>query len=252
MNWRSSAQVVIAIAILLAGLRVFLIYRSRNETTAVTSNQPLLRREMQADDYVVPSRSHAYDQESAKELKGKQVWAKNVKDWPYYRYHGQRADLAKPAGSLAPLDHFQIEDVVSQTDPRANRQTGGAGPHVIAKQLLAVLKPSGVGAKVATSIGTFNQDGYTIEVNELFYFEDPHQLYKHWPAETWAAIDKHQLLVGMSALQAGFAVGAVDEVLSGDDKNSTVLFSSQGKPAEVTFVDGRIAKIVPTAEPKQK
>src|SRR6266404_6334357 len=201
-RFKSGLQIAIAVAIFLAGLRVFFIYRSRHETTNVTSNQPLLRREMQADDYVVPSRSHADDLQSAKELVGKQVWTKNVKDWPYYRSDGKKADIAKPAGSLVPLDHFQIEDVISQTDPRANRQKGASSqPHVVAKQLLAVLKPSGDGAKVATSIGTFNQDGYTILVNELFYFEDPHQLYKHWPAETWAAIDKHELLVGMSALQ---------------------------------------------------
>src|SRR5437763_16393168 len=112
-RWKSGLQIAIAVAIILAGLRVWLIYRSRHETTNVTSNQPLLRREMQADDYVVPSRSHAYDLQSAKELVGKQVWVKNIKDWPSYRSDGKKADLTKPSGSLVPLDHFQIEDVIS-------------------------------------------------------------------------------------------------------------------------------------------
>jgi hypothetical protein len=248
---RSSTQIVLAIAILLASIRVFFIYSGRHEATNVTtSNQPLLRREMQADDYVVPSRSHAYDLESAKELVGKQVWVKDIKEWPYYRYDGRKGDLAKAAGTLTPLDHYQIDSVISQNDVRTGR--GGSGPHVIAKQLLAVLKPSGNGSPLATSIGTFNQDGYSIFVNEVFYFEDPHQLYKHWPAETWAAIDRHELAVGMSALQAGFAAGAPAEVLSGDDKNSTVRFSNRGKPVEVTFVNGRITKIVPSSKPDVK
>jgi len=42
----------------------------------------------------------------------------------------------------------------------------------------------------------------------MFFFEDPHQLYKHWPAETWSAIDQHQAKQGMSELQAAFALGA--------------------------------------------
>src|SRR5438270_6079739 len=121
-RWKSGLQIAIASAILLAGLRVFLIYRSRNEATNVTNNnQPLLRREMQADDYVVPTKSHAYDLESARELIGKQVWAKNVKDWQVYPCDGHKAYLTKPVGSLTPLEHFEIAEVISQTDPRANR-----------------------------------------------------------------------------------------------------------------------------------
>src|SRR4029077_18237783 len=109
--------------------------RSRHDTIPITSNQPLLRHEMQADDYVVPSRSHAYDLKSAKELVGKQVWVKDIKDWPYYRYDGRKAELAKPVGPLVPLDHFQIEDVIMQTDTRSNAKKGASGePRVIAKR----------------------------------------------------------------------------------------------------------------------
>ena len=39
---------------------------------------------------------------------------------------------------------------------------------------------------------------YTFYTDELFFYDDPHQLYKHWGPAIWNSIDHHQATTGMS------------------------------------------------------
>ncbi len=43
--------------------------------------------------------------------------------------------------------------------------------------------------------------------DNIFFIEDPRELYKHWPADVWKAVDEHRVLPGMNELQASFALG---------------------------------------------
>ena len=33
---------------------------------------------------------------------------------------------------------------------------------------------------------------YTFYTDEIFFYDDPHELYKHWGPEIWKAVDAHQ------------------------------------------------------------
>ena len=41
----------------------------------------------------------------------------------------------------------------------------------------------------------------------LFFYDDPHGIYDHWPKDVWAAIDAHQVKPGMSELETRMAIG---------------------------------------------
>jgi hypothetical protein len=95
----------------------------------------------------------------------------------------------------------------------------------------------------AVPIG-FEADGqYKIYSDEMFYVEDPHDLYKHWPAEVWQAIGQHEVKPGMDELQADFAVGmgVPDAGASSDQK--TVRYPNGGKPLVVSYNGGKATEI---------
>jgi hypothetical protein len=81
--------------------------------------------------------------------------------------------------------------------------------------------------------------------DDMLFIEDPHQLYKHWPADVWSAIDQHQVKPGMNDLQADFAAGMGVPEPGGDDDNKTVNYPNGGKPLSVTYRNGKITDIKP-------
>ena len=99
------------------------------------------------------------------------------------------------------------------------------------------------GKSFAVPIG-FESDGqYKIYSDEMFYVEDPHDLYKHWPADVWQSVQQHEVKPGMNELQADFAVGmgVPDAGASSDEK--TVHYPNGGKPLVVTYRGGKAAEI---------
>jgi hypothetical protein len=94
------------------------------------------------------------------------------------------------------------------------------------------------------SIGTNTGDDFTFNVNEIFYYEDPHELYKHWPPDVWHAIDQHQVQKGMNELQVSFALGSMVGASPGDYGNRWAQYRSNGKLVTVTFDKNRVVEIV--------
>ena len=84
-------------------------------------------------------------------------------------------------------------------------------------------------------------------MNDLFFFADPHELYKHWPPETWQAIDNHQAKPGMNEIQVSMALGT-SATGSGEYGNRTLEFTNNGHPVTVTFENNRAVSV--TAEQK--
>ena len=64
-------------------------------------------------------------------------------------------------------------------------------------------------AQYAVPVGYYEAGNYTFSTDEIFFYSDPHVLYKHWGAAMWAHIDKHEAVPGMSENQAMMALGEV-------------------------------------------
>ena len=81
-------------------------------------------------------------------------------------------------------------------------------------------------------------------IDEIFFLQDPHELYDHWPKAVWEAVDRHEVTKGMSEQQAAFALGAGALHGDGDYGNRTLEFQQGDKRVLVTFAGNRANAIV--------
>ncbi len=95
----------------------------------------------------------------------------------------------------------------------------------------------------AVPIGFENDGQYTIYSDEMFYVEDPRELYKHWPADVWQAVQQHEVKPGMNELQADFAVGMGVPDAGASSEDRTVRYPNGGKPLVVTYSEGKATEI---------
>ncbi len=232
-------QVALALAIAVAGVRAGYILYERHEDFVAAQKQERAKQAgySNADYYVTPKKLYPYDLKSAKQLTEQPVWVKEGYRYTYYPYDSarKRTDFGYEAGLLLPIERLEVKDVVSDIPV-------GAGNR---RQVMAVFKREG--KSYAVPIG-FESDGqFKIYSDEMFYVEDPHDLYKHWPADTWQAIGQHEVKPGMDELQADFAVGmgVPDAGASSDEK--TVRYPNGGKPLVVIYRQGKAVEIKPGA-----
>jgi hypothetical protein len=239
-DWRKRLQVILLIVAALAVLRTGYIFYERRQPLPTEKKETYSTN---LDDYVTFPKVYPFDLKSAKkELNGKTVWVRAGNVVPYYRYNkaSKTADLASKAGLLPPLEKLQITDVVLQKTPTSLSAGQFA---VVQKQFLAIFNRPGEQGSFAAPIGTAVGDNFTFTANDIFFFADPHELYKHWPADVWKAIDQHQAKPGMSELQVGFALGTGGSVSTGDYGNRSIEFSNNGNPVKVTFEKNRAVAV---------
>jgi hypothetical protein len=227
-------QIALALAVVVAGVRAGYILYERHEDYAEAQKQVAAKNAgySNADYYVTPKKLYPYDLKSAKQLTQQPVWVKEGYRYTYYPYDParKRTDFAHEAGLLLPIERLEITDVVQDIPV-------GAGSR---RQVMAVFKKDG--KTCAVPIG-FEDDGqYKIYSDEMFYVEDPHALYKHWPADVWQAIARHEVRPGMDELQADFAVGmGVPDAGSSDEKR--VKYPNGGKALVVTYQGGKATEV---------
>jgi hypothetical protein len=234
-------QVITGVLLVLLFIRLgFILYQRHeankpaNKTVSYSSNM---------DDYVIPPKIHPYDLKTAtKEMVGKTLWVQAGNSVHYYPFSAatHTADLKHEKGLLSPLAKLQIKEIVAQK--------GSAGPlaegqvAVVQKQALAVFQMGEEPGTYAVPIGSGTGDEFEFTVNDLFFFADPHELYKHWPPETWQAIDSHQAKQGMNEIQVAMALGTA-ATGSGDYGNRTLEFENNGHPVSVTFVKNKATAV---------
>ena len=231
---KKKLQISLLVFVVIAIVRVGFMFYERRDTGG-GPKKPVTTYSSNMDDYVTPRKIFPYNVESAKkELAGKPVWVKTGNLLPYYSYDAatHSVNFKKQAGLLPPLAKLQIKDVVLQREPVALK-VGQVS--VIQKQIMAVFEKAGETGTYAASFGTNTGDDYVFNANDVFFFEDPHELYKHWPADTWSAIDQHQAKQGMSELQTSFALGTNMNADPGDFGNRTIEYANAGKPVTVVF-----------------
>jgi hypothetical protein len=188
---------------------------------------------LKADYYVTPKKLHAYDLRSARQLTEQAVWVKVGYQLTYYPYDRERhkTDFGHEAGLLPPLQKLAIQDVVTDASPQA--------PGI--KQVMACFSLEGNG--YAVPIGAVKGGDFEIYSDEIFFIEDPHDLYKYWPADVWKEIDAHEVQAGMSELQASFAIGMGVAEGSGEYGSRTLRYPNGGKPLAIRFENDKAVEI---------
>ncbi len=186
---------------------------------------------MTADDVVQPRKLFIDDLKSAHELAGKPVWVAAGYQLDYYPYAARHIDFAHRAGLLPTAEQLQIEDVLTEITPA---KLATRIPHGNQQVFVVFRLPKDV-REYATAIGYLEDSDSKFYCDDIFYYDDPHQMYKHWPADVWQAIDQHQPKPGMNELQASMALGQVQTSDSSNYGNRTVHYDVAGTDWTVTF-----------------
>ena len=226
-------QIALALALAIAGVRAGYILYQRHEDFLAAQKQERAKNAgySNADYYVTPKKLHPYDLKSAMQLTQQPEWVKEGYRYTYYRYVPvvKTVDFAHEAGLLGPLERVEIKDVMAVPAPGGRRQ------------VVATFEKDG--HSLAVPIG-FESDGqYKIYSDEMFYVEDPHELYKHWPADVWQAVERHEVKAGMNEMQADFAVGMGVPDAGASSNEKTVRYPNGGKPLVVIYRGGSATEI---------
>ncbi len=222
-------QIVLLIAIVAVGFNFLLNLRQRRSTVVVGQRQQQVA--VDPDFYVNPKKLHPQDLKDATELTKQPVWVREGYRFTYYPYSG-RPDTKNPVATLTPIEKLDIKDViVDHTTPGAE------------KQVMAVFEKEG--RRYAFPIGVEENGNYTIYSDDILYIQDPRELYKHWSADVWKAIDHHEVKPGMNELQASFAIGMGIPEGTGASDPRVVNYANNGHPVRVTYNGGKATEVQP-------
>lgn len=217
------------LVLLIFGVRIYFLWRERHES--MTEQPKVAERQLTQDDVVQPRKLYIDDLKSAKALIGKTVWVQSGYSLDYYPYAGHRIDFAHRAGLLPGAQPIAIEDIVTQKAPANLATRVPLGD----KQVFAIFTMPNDAKKYATAIGSMQGSDSTYYCDQMFYYDDPHSMYKYWGPQVWAAIDQHHPIAGMNELQTAMALGVIQQSDSSDIGNRTVEYDVDGKKWSVTF-----------------
>jgi hypothetical protein len=172
-------------------------------------------------------------------LVGTTVWMQDGYVIPYYPYTGGRVQFAQRVGLIPSIQRLEIKKIIKQAAPVTEDNGISHG----SRQVFAVFAMPGSPALYATPIGAIDatQEGYFTDM--LFFYDDPHTIYDHWPKDVWAAVDAHQVKPGMSELETRMAIGHKSHSESETKGNRTVSYDQAGKHWTVTFVKNQATEI---------
>jgi hypothetical protein len=191
------------------------------------------------DDLVFLKHKRPSSMADLKELVGTTVWVSAGGQLDYYPYAGKTVGYGKSEGTLLGAQRLVVKGTTEQVAPKAAtfRIPGGDRQAL----LVFTLPDSADATKLyAVPVG-YRQDGqYTFYTDEILFYDDPHELYKHWGPVVWKAVDSHQVINGMNERQVELSLGQVSKSTSQDYGNRMVVFANMGKPVAVTFVKNQV------------
>jgi hypothetical protein len=232
---KQKLQLALLLAMVVAGLRAGYILYQRYEDRVAADKQQQARNAGYSDPdyYVNPKKLHPYDLKSAKQLTQQPVWVKEGYRYTYNSYDSasHKVDFAHGAGLLLPIEKLEIKDVITAMPP-------GNGER---KQVMALFSKDG--KTYAVPIGYEADEQYKIYSDEMFFVEDPHDLYKHWPADVWQAVEQHEVKPGMNQMQADFAIGVGIPDGGGSASDRTLRYPNGGKPVVVVYQNGKATEV---------
>ncbi len=181
-----------------------------------------------------------------RELIGKTIWVSAGGQMDYYKDTGKHVDYAKPVGALLGAEPLVIRDVFEEKAPPNNRAVFRIAPGQ-RQVLLAFTMPNSSDPKAmyAVPVGNFDEGVYNFFTDEIFFYDDPHVLYKHWGPEMWAHVDKHEPALGMSENQAMMALGQTITPHGDNVGDRSVTFNNNDHPVTIDFEHNKAVKITP-------
>jgi hypothetical protein len=235
VKWAIGGVIVL---LLFVGGEILYLRHERNKPMVIKASE---REVIAEDDLVFLKKKRPDTVKDIKDLKGSTLWVSAGGQLEYYPFVGHAVQYGKSAGTLLGVEQLVVQDAVEQVAPKAAtfRIPGGD------KQVLLVFTKPGDPKEFAVPVGYRQAGQYTFYTDEIFFYDDPHELYKHWGPEIWKAVDTHQVILGMNERQVELALGQVSKSTSNDYGNRMVVFANLGKPMAVTFVKNKVTAFRP-------
>lgn len=234
--WQKIALIVLP-AILILGIGIWRIQVARNRPVAVQPRNE--ERHLSDEQMVQPRKLYIDDLKSARDLIGKPIWVQAGYELEYYPYTAHHVDFAHKSGVLPSVQQLDIRDIVTQKFPAGLETRVPRGTN----QAFAVFTMPGDPKEYATAIGTIQGNDSTYYCDNVFYYDDPHQMYKFWPSDIWQAVDQHQPKAGMTELEVAMALGVMQRSDSSNYGNRTVDYDAGGKHWKVTFENDKVTQV---------
>ena len=240
MTFSKKIAIGITVALVLAlAIRVALIYQERHDTGPAPQAV-----KTDPDELVFLKKQRPSSLADEKQLTGKTVWVSAGGQLDYYPAAAHHADYAHSAGTLRGVQPLAIKDAFEQVAPAsATFRIPGGDRQVL---LIFTLPNSTDPAKLyAVPVGYKKGGDYTFMSDDIFFYDDPHQLFNYWGPKIWQAIDAHQVILGMNERQVSLSLGQVSKSTSQEYGNRMVVYDNLGKPMAVTFVSDQVTAFRP-------
>lgn len=233
-------QIFLAAMLLAAGARLLWIFYQRRRP--LPQKPPAPTRTLHPDYFVHLPGAYVTDFQGAQRLKGTVVWVRDGYRYAHFPFDAgsRRTRRMGDPPLLAPIEKITIQDVLREP----------AGKRGVDQVNIVFESPGAEPPTRSLTVGFCERpsDSCRFYVDEIFFMKDPRQLYNHWTAEDWRAIEGHEAKPGMSETQVSFALG-FGRTISGTNiagaGERTTEFRPPGRaPVVVTFgADGRARRI---------
>ena len=190
------------------------------------------------DDLVYVKSEHPMSLKDEKDLRGRTLWIAAGGQVDFYLYTGHAVDFDHKQGLLLGAEKIIVKDAVEQKEPKKIVSRIPQGD----RQVLLVFTKPGDSKEYAAPVGDVEGGSYNFFTDQIFFYDDPHQLYA-WKPEIWQAIDEHRAILGMNERQVQMALGQVATLHGDKIGDRTVEYDDQGHPKMVTYTNGKATKI---------
>jgi len=234
---KRAALICAVIAVVAIGTELAYLHHERNKPMNLP--QPAERGPTNPDYLVFLQQKRQHSPADVKELIGQTLWVSAASQVDYYPSNGRHAEYNKRAGTLLGAEPIVVKGVFEQVAPKGLPLRIARGD---AQELLAFTMPKSADPSTLYAVPVGDREGhdYSFKIDDIFFYDDPHVLYKHWGPKVWQTIDAHQVAIGMSERQVQLSLGQVAQSLSQDVGNRRVVYSNLGHAIAVTFVKDHV------------
>jgi hypothetical protein len=235
-TWKAML-ITLLITLAIGGIYLLTVWRHRQDPGVAARNAA--RQTLSKDDLVVMREFFMSTFEATQRLEGTTVWMKNGYTMPYFAYTNGHVVFSKQMGVVSAAQRMDVKKIVKAAVPASVEDKMEHG----SRQAFAVFALPGEAALYAMPIGYMqgSQEAYYCDL--IFYYDDPHTIYDHWPKDVWAAIDAHQMKPGMSEVETRMSIGRNLQADGDQEGNRTVTYDQNGKHWTVTYVRNQATTI---------
>jgi hypothetical protein len=225
------------ITVVIGGAYLLYVWKQRQNPGVIP--QAETAQVVSADDLAVVRELPSAHFDDVQDLEGKRVWMRNGYTMPYFAYTAGRVDFTRQIGLVPAAQPMDVKKVIKAAVPAKVDDRIDHG----SRQVLAVFEMPGKQGTFATPVGSIDGSEEQYYINLLFYFDDPHTIYSHWPKDVWAAVDAHQVKTGMSELQTRMSIGQKEHPDGQTEGDRTVTYDQDGKHWTVTYAKDRATSV---------